>query len=105
MIARTWSAQATPEKAGDYARHFATHVAPHLHTIAGHRGAYLLRREVDGRIEFTALTLWDSIDTIKRFSGDDPTVAIVEPEGRAALTSFDPVARHYEVAHSSVGAG
>lgn len=49
------------------------------------------------------MTLWDSIETVKGFAGEDPTVAIVEPEGCAALTSFDPVARHYDIAHSSVG--
>jgi heme-degrading monooxygenase HmoA len=103
MIARTWSAQATAANAADYARHFATHVAPRLLEIAGHRGAYLLRRDVDGRVEFLAVTLWDAIETVKGFAGADPTVAIVEPEGRAVLASFDPVARHYDIAYSSVG--
>jgi heme-degrading monooxygenase HmoA len=103
MIARTWSARASREKAPDYVDHFTTRVVPQLRTIAGHRGAYLLRREVDGGVEFVAVTLWDSVETIKQFAGADPTVAIVEPAARAALTSFDPVARHYDVACSAVG--
>lgn len=100
MIARTWRGVATAAKADAYARHFTSTVAPHLKAIAGYQGARLLRREADGQVEFLAVTFWDSLDTIKKFSGPDPNVAIVEPEGRAALTTFDDVARHYEVAYS-----
>jgi heme-degrading monooxygenase HmoA len=104
MIARTWRGQATVAKADAYHRHFTTAVAPHLKDIAGHQGAYLLRREADGQVEFLAVTLWDSIETVEKFAGQNPDVAIVEPEGRAALTEFDSFARHYEVAYSSAGA-
>jgi heme-degrading monooxygenase HmoA len=100
MIARIWRGQATAEKAGDYQRHFTTHVAPHLTELAGHRGAYLLRREDKGEVEFLAVTLWESIESIRAFAGQNPDVAIVEPEGRAALSSFDDFARHYDIAYS-----
>jgi heme-degrading monooxygenase HmoA len=99
MIARTWRGTATFAKANDYYRHFTTAVAPHLKNIDGHKGAFLLRREVDGQVEFVALTLWDSIETVKKFAGPKPEVAIVEPEARAALSAFDDFATHYEVAH------
>jgi heme-degrading monooxygenase HmoA len=99
MIARMWRGRATAEKANDYQRHFTMQVAPHLKELAGHRGAYLLRRDDDGEVEFLAVTLWDSIESVRAFSGQNPDVAIVEPEGRAALSSFDDVARHYDVAH------
>jgi hypothetical protein len=81
MIARTWHGSATPAKAEAYRSHFTTKVVPHLKDIAGHQGAYLLQREVDGRVEFLAVTLWDSIETVKTFSGPYPGRATVEPEG------------------------
>jgi hypothetical protein len=56
----------------------------------------------DGRVEFLAITFWDSIETIKKFSGRNPEQATVEPEGRAALLSFDEYARNYEVAYCNV---
>jgi heme-degrading monooxygenase HmoA len=99
MIARTWRGTATAAKANDYYRHFTTAVAPHLKNIDGHKGAFLLRRDVDGQVEFVALTLWDSIETIKKFAGPKPEVAIVEPEARTALSAFDDFATHYEVVH------
>lgn len=101
MIARTWRGQATTEHADSYYRHFTTNVAPHLKNIAGHQGAYLMRREVDGHVDFLAVTLWDSIETIKKFAGSNPEVAVVEPEARAILSQFDDFVRHYEVAYSS----
>ncbi|MDE2267135.1 MAG: antibiotic biosynthesis monooxygenase [Alphaproteobacteria bacterium] len=97
MIARTWYARTTHEKAPDYQRHFTTSVVQNLKGIAGSRGAYLLRRVVDGEVEFVAVTLWEHIDVIKKFSGEDPETAHVEPEGRAALTHFDEFARNYEI--------
>src|SRR5215469_9172428 len=97
MIARIWRGEATPAKAGDYQNHFTKHVAPQLKALDGHKGAYLLRRESEGRIEFLALTLWASLESVKAFTGPNPEVAIVEPEGRAALSHFDEFARHYEI--------
>ena len=102
MIARTWHGTATAATAEAYQQHFTTKVAPHLKSIAGCRGAYLLRREDGGQVEFTAITLWDSMETVKQFAGPDPEVAIVEPEGRKALSTFDAFARHHEVAYLAV---
>ncbi len=101
MIARIWKGRAIPAKAPAYFRHVTETVFPSLAKLAGHRGAWLLRREAEEQIEFIALTLWDSVDAIKAFAGDDISVAIVEPEGRAALAAFDNFASHYEVAFKS----
>jgi heme-degrading monooxygenase HmoA len=102
MIARMWRGSATIANAAAHAHDFKTKVAPHLKDIPGHRGAYLLRRERDGHVEFLAVTLWESLETIKAFAGPRPEVAIVEPEGRAALSEFDDFATHYEVTHNVV---
>jgi heme-degrading monooxygenase HmoA len=97
MIARTWRGKATPDKAADYQHHFLTNVAPHIAAIPGHRGAQLLRHEVTGQVKFAAVTFWESMDSIKAFAGADPTVSVIEPEGWAALSSFDDHATHDEV--------
>ncbi len=101
MIARTWRGRATAANAGAYARHFEVNVVPELKRLAGHRGASLLRRDVDGRVEFLAVTLWDSRASIEAFAGQDISKAHVEPEGRAVLSDFDQFADHYEVVVSS----
>ena len=98
MIARLWRGQATTANADAYFRHVTGTVFPSLKALAGHRGAWLLRRDVDGHIEFLAVTLWESLEAIQAFAGGDIGTAIVEPEARAVLSGFDDFASHYEVA-------
>ena len=97
MIVRIWRGRATAANAPHYRQHATERVFPSLEPLQGFQGACLLAREADGEVEFLALTLWDNIDVIKRFAGDDPEMAVVEPEARAVLSSFDDFARHYEV--------
>ncbi len=101
MIARIWRGQANASNADAYYRHFTTKVAPHLKTMRGCQGAYLLRRETNGEIEFLAVTLWESIGAIREFAGSNPAMAVVEPEARAVLSAFDDFASHYEVAYNA----
>jgi heme-degrading monooxygenase HmoA len=100
MIARTWRGRATAQHAQAYERHFTDNVLPELKDLAGNRGNWLLRRNLDGEVEFVALTLWDSRDSIKAFAGGDIAKAHIEPQARAVLASFDEHADHYEVAVS-----
>lgn len=98
MIARLWRGQAAGVANADaYARHVTGTVFPTLEGMQGHRGAWLLRREVDGGTEFLALTLWESRRSIETFTGPDISKSVVEPEARAVLSDFDETASHYEV--------
>ena len=99
LILRMWRAHTTPLKSGEYVEHATRKVFPALRAIEGHRGAYLLRRAVDGAVEFVVLTLWDSMEAVRKFAGLKPEKAVVEPEARAALTDFDESVTHFEVVH------
>jgi heme-degrading monooxygenase HmoA len=102
MIARLWRGRAaTSANADAYCRHATGTVFPSLKALAGHRGAWLLRREVEERTEFLAVTLWHSRQAIEAFAGRDIDKAIVEPEARAVLADFDDFADHYEVAFAT----
>lgn len=99
MILRMWKGRTTVEKADRYVQHATQKVFPALGTIEGHRGAYLLRRAVDGALEFVVLTLWESMEAVRKFAGLETETAVVEPEARAALTSFDYYVTHFEIIH------
>jgi hypothetical protein len=45
--------------------------------------------------------LWDSLDSIRQFSGENLELAVVEPEARAVLSTFDDFVRHYAVEGSA----
>jgi heme-degrading monooxygenase HmoA len=93
MIARTWRARASADGAETYRRHFIESVLPALRSVDGHRGADLLRHDrADGDVvELEVVTLWESMDAVRRFSVPDVAVAVavVEPEAKAALGDFD----------------
>ena len=103
LILRMWRARSTAEKSGEYVQHATKKVFPALRVIEGHRGAYLLRRAVDGAVELVVLTLWESMEAVRKFAGVEPEKAVVEPEARAILTSFDESVAHFEVVHRTEG--
>jgi uncharacterized protein YciI/heme-degrading monooxygenase HmoA len=99
LILRMWKGRASAEKSGEYVDFVTKKIFPSLREIEGHGGAYLLRRAVDGAIEFVVLTLWESMEAVRRFAGSKPEKAVVEPEARAVLSGFDETVTHFEVIH------
>ena len=97
MILRMWRAQSTVEKADEYIRHATAKVFPALRTIEGHRGAFLLRHTLGDTVNLVVLTLWESMDAVRKFAGAEPDRAVVEPDARAVLTSFDDFVTHFDV--------
>jgi len=97
MIVREWRALASRENAQAYIEFFGQTVVPILKAVAGNRGARLMHREVEGGVELVAMTLWESPDAIRAFSGNDPTKARVEPEARRLFIRFDDTVSLYEL--------
>ena len=96
-IARTWSCRADAKNADAYPKHFRDKVLPELDAIPGFLGAMLMRREEDGVVEYTVLTRWVSMDTIRRFTGRDVNEAVVHPEIALALLDYDKTVQHAEI--------
>ena len=98
MIARSWTARASPEGATEYAAFFARILAPQLKAIPGHRGALVLDRAIEnGQRELTVVTFWDDREAIARFAGATPDRAVVEAEAAALLTAFDTDVHHHQI--------
>jgi heme-degrading monooxygenase HmoA len=97
MIVRTWCATATSAGARDYSRYFDGTLLPQLRGMPGFAGAYLLSRGLDGNVELTAHTFWESAEAIRAFAGTDVTASVVEPEARSVLLDFDRTATHRDV--------
>jgi heme-degrading monooxygenase HmoA len=97
MIARSWRGYSTLAMQEAYPRHLLHTVRPKLEQLPGFRGLYLLRNRHPKEVEFLVLTFWDSMEAIRRFAGEQPEVAVVEPEAQAALVRYDAQVSHYEV--------
>jgi heme-degrading monooxygenase HmoA len=74
-----------------------------LSAVDGYRGAYLLCREQAETTELQVMTLWDSPDAISAFAGSDIDKAVVEPEARGVLQTYENEVTHYEVIVNTVG--
>jgi heme-degrading monooxygenase HmoA len=96
MITRFWRGWTSQENASAYETLLRTTVLPGIHRIAGYRGAWLLRRDVPEGVEFVTLTLWETLDAVRSFAGDDPELAVVPPAARQLLARFDERSVHYE---------
>ena len=104
MIVRAFHATATAAGADAYRDHFTRTVLPTLRAIDGYHGAYLLRRDHDGDVALQVLTLWESLDAVRRFAGASLDHAVVEPEAEAVLASYDPTVVHHRVVVDTVSA-
>jgi heme-degrading monooxygenase HmoA len=103
MIARMWRGIAVPEKAKNYIEHLQQTVLPELYRIDGFRGAYVLRRDLNRGVEFTVQTLWESMDAIRKFAGENAEAAVVAPAAQPLFREFDSKVTHYQIVLHSGG--
>jgi len=97
VIARIWRGAVRRED-GDYYGGYIkeTGLTGYMET-PGNRGAWLLRRDVGELTEFVTFTLWESLDAVKGFAGDDYETAVYYPEDDRYLVERDDKCAHYEV--------
>jgi hypothetical protein len=62
--------------------------------LDGYHGAYLLRRDLGGEVEFATIVLFDSLEQVRGFAGEDYESAYVPPKARAVLARFDQRSAH-----------
>ena len=97
MIARIWRGVVRLEDADEYAGYIADTGFAEYGKTAGNRGAWMLRRDEGERTEFLTFTLWDSVEAVKAFAGEDYEAAVLYPEDERYLIEHDPKVKHYEV--------
>lgn len=97
MIARIWKG-ATRRADGDaYAEYMNSTGIAGYRSTPGNRAALMLRRDVDDRCEFVMVSLWESMESIISFAGDDVATAVFYPEDNRFLVDRDLTVLHYEV--------
>ena len=97
MIARIWHGTVAQSDGDTYAQYMHhTGIAGYAST-EGNRGVWMLRRDIDDQTEFVMFTLWESLDAVKGFAGDDYERAVYYPEDDRYLVERDLKTSHYEV--------
>jgi heme-degrading monooxygenase HmoA len=100
MIARIWSGTVRTTDADYYAGYIRDTGFTAYGETPGNRGAWLLRRDdaEAGTSEFLTFSLWETVDAIRAFAGDDIEAAVLYPEDEKYLVDGGTDIRHYEVA-------
>jgi antibiotic biosynthesis monooxygenase (ABM) superfamily enzyme len=97
VIARLWRGWTRPEDGDAYAEFVRSTVFPSVAgSVPGYRGGYVLRRAAADEDEFVVVTLFDSLDAVRVFAGDDYETPVIEPEAARLLSRGDERALHYE---------
>jgi heme-degrading monooxygenase HmoA len=77
MIARIWRGVVELADAEVYADYIRETGFAEYGRTPGNRGAWMLRRDTGDRTEFISLSLWEPIDAIRAFAGDDIEAAVL----------------------------
>jgi heme-degrading monooxygenase HmoA len=99
MISRIWHGWTTPENADKYEALLKEEIFVGIQNrhISGFKSIQLLRRNVGEEVEFVTIMLFESLDAVRAFAGEDYEVAVVPDKARAVLVHFDARSQHYEV--------
>jgi heme-degrading monooxygenase HmoA len=97
VIARIWFGRTKAEDYDAYLEYLEESGVAALNDTAGNRGVMVLRRLDGDEAEFGVVSLWDSLDDVKAFAGEDVDVARYFPDDERFLLEFTPKLKHFEV--------
>jgi antibiotic biosynthesis monooxygenase (ABM) superfamily enzyme len=97
VIARIWRGATRAEDGDEYAAYIEETGLRGARELPGSRGTLLLRRERDGRAEFQTILLFDSLDDVRAFAGEELDEAVFFPEDDRYLVDRELDVGHYDV--------
>jgi heme-degrading monooxygenase HmoA len=97
VIARLWRGWTRAADADEYGRYLEASGMTVARSTPGNRGAYVLCRREGDRAEFLTLLLWDSLDAVQAFAGEEIARARFFSEDERFLVERELEVGHYEV--------
>ena len=97
MIARRWHGRVPAAKADEYLKLSKDVGLADYRSTKGNRGAWCLHRQERDIVHIEMFTLWDDLDAIRRFAGDEVTKAKYYDFDPAFLLEMEPEVMHFEV--------
>jgi len=97
VIARIWRGAVRDENADEYVTYVRHTGIDHYRSTPGNLGAWILHRSDGERTEILTFSLWEDMDAVKAFAGDDPSAAVYYPEDDRFLVERSSIVDHYQV--------
>ena len=96
-IMRLWHGEVAIEKADDYEKFMVEKAAPDYGSVEGLQNLYFQRKDEETKAHFLLVTIWDSMNSIKKFAGAEPELAKYYPEDDGYLLSKEKQVSMYEI--------
>jgi hypothetical protein len=99
MIARIWQARTRPGMGKAYMSYLEQTGLKEYKATEGCKDVLVLTREIGDVTEYVLITLWESMEAVRRFAGPEPERAVYYPEDNRYFPEEERTAyvRHYEV--------
>ncbi len=97
MIVRIWHGRVSSSKSNEYAKLMKQKAAPDYGSVEGLKKLYFLRKDETEVTHFLLITVWDSMESVKKFAGENPEKAKYYPEDDEFLLEKEPQSALYEL--------
>ena len=99
MIARIWRGWTTLENADTYEELLRNEIFPSIENkkVKGYRKISLLKCMLQYEVEFMTIMLFDDLEAVRAFAGEDYQKAHVPIKARKVLLRHDETSQHDEI--------
>jgi len=97
MIVRMWHGRVDSSKSDEYAEFMKQRAAPDYSSVDGLQKLLFLRKDERDVTHFLLVTYWDSMESVKKFAGEEPEKAKYYPEDDQFLLEKEELSALYEV--------
>lgn len=97
MIARSWHGIVPIEKAEAFLSHLMKTGVAEAKDTPGNRGVFIHRQSQDRFEHFFMISYWDNMESIIKFAGPHPNVAVTYLEDELYGLISDPIVLHHEI--------
>jgi len=96
-IMRLWHGEVAIENADEYEEFMIKKAAPDYSSVEGLLNLSFQRKNEKTKAHFLLVTIWDSLESIKKFAGEEPELAKYYPEDDDFLLEKEKYSSMYEV--------
>ena len=99
MVARIWHGAVRREKADEYFALLRDVGLSDYNRTPGNQASYVLKRNEGDVVHFVLLSIWDSLESIKTYAGNDVDVPRYTDFDADYLIELEPRVAHYSVTY------
>jgi len=94
---RLWHGEVAFDKADEYEKFMIEKAAPDYSSVDGLLNLSFQRKDEKLKSHFLLVTIWDSLESIKTFAGEEPELAKYYPEDDYFLLEKEKYSSIYEI--------